>query len=545
MKKIFIYSLGIFLLAFFVCLPLILPYFKSGFFPTHDGEWAVVRLSDMYREIKDLQFPARYSGYLNFEYGYPLFNFAYPLPYYLGLIFVFLKLGFVNSIKILFSLSVIFSFFSMFILSKDLWKSKWAALLSSILYVYVPYRIIDLYVRGSIGESLSFILFPLILFGIKKIYNKKRVLDIAVVGVLYALLITTHNIMTILFGIVVAFVLLVGLLKKDISFVVRLLLSLFFSLCLSAFFWIPAIFEKNLILLSKIPIADRSLYFVKPLQLIIPQWGYGVPTGQNPFSYQIGVPQLIIFVLAIIFALKNIKKDKYAKIALFLVAVIVCISFLLFSPSAIVWKVTPLLSEINYPWTLLAIIVFLISLLSGYLAKLGKIFTLIFVVLGTAAIFLFIPYAKPQYTVNRGDTFYLTNQATTTSSNEQMPLWVKELPTKAPMQKVELLSGGPENLSYNSKKISFVVDLPRSEIVRINTIYYPGWVFSIDGIKTGINYSNKFGVININVSAGKHIIKGEFTETPLRLFSDIISLISVVGLMIFLMYSLIHKLKKT
>ena len=117
MKKTLFYYFKILILAFVVCLPLILPYFKTGFFPTHDGEWAVVRLGDMYREIKDLQFPARYSGYLNFEYGYPLFNFAYPMPYYFGLFFVFLKSGFVNSIKILFALSTVLSFFSMFLLS--------------------------------------------------------------------------------------------------------------------------------------------------------------------------------------------------------------------------------------------------------------------------------------------------------------------------------------------------------------------------------------------------------------------------------------------
>ena len=69
MKKSLLYYLGILVLAIVICFPLILPYFKAGFFPTHDGEWAVVRLSDMYREIKNLQFTARYSGYLNFEYG--------------------------------------------------------------------------------------------------------------------------------------------------------------------------------------------------------------------------------------------------------------------------------------------------------------------------------------------------------------------------------------------------------------------------------------------------------------------------------------------
>jgi hypothetical protein len=544
MKKILLYWTGILVLAFVVCLPLILPYFKTGFFPSHDGEWAVIRLSDMYREIKDFQFPARYSGYLNFQYGYPLFNFTYPLPYYLGLIPVLLKLGFVNSIKILFSLSVVFSFFSMFVLAKELWKDKWAALASAFFYTYVPYRIVDLYVRGSIGESLSFVLFPLILLGIKKIYERKKLSDMLFTAVMFALLIATHNIMTVLFGIIILLIILLVLFKKEINFVIRLLLSLFFSLCLAAFFWIPAIFEKNLILLSKIPIADRSLYFVKPLQLIIPQWGYGTPTDPNPFGYQIGIPQLIIFVLAFIFALKSVKKNKDARIALFLIVVTLLVSFLLFSPSAFIWKITPLLSEINYPWTLLGIIMFLVSLLAGYLTKFGKVMALTVLALGIAALFLFIPHARPEYFVNRGDAFYLTNQATTTSSNELLPLWVKQLPLSSPPVKVAVAAGKVTDLFYNSNKITFSLDSPKSETIRINTIYYPGWEFSVDGIKTAVNYHNQFGVMDVRVLAGRHVVQGEFSETPLRLFSDFVSLFSVLVLAIYSVYSLVYKFKK-
>jgi hypothetical protein len=166
-------------------------------------------------------------------------------------------------------------------------------------------------------------------------------------------------------------------------------------------------------------------------------------------------------------------------------------------------------------------------------------------VLSVSAVILVLPYAKPQYFVNKGDSFYLTNQATTTSSNELMPLWVKKLPQTAPQEKIGMISGKVENIYYNSKTISFITDLPKTETIRVNTIYYPGWIFTIDGLKTKVNYNNQFGVMDVKVLAGRHIIKGEFTETPLRLFSDIISLISVVGLMIFLMYSLIHKFKKT
>ena len=545
MKKLLPYYFGILVLAIVICFPLILPYFKTGFFPTHDGEWAVVRLSDMYREIKDFQFPARYSGYLNFQYGYPLFNFEYPLPYYLGLIFVALKFGFVNSIKILFSLSAILSFFSMFLLSASIWKNRWAGFISSVLYIYVPYRLVDLYVRGSIGESLSFVLFPLILLGIKRIYEKQSISNVLLVGFLYSLLITTHNIMTVLFGLVIMLILLVALIAKKINFIFKLFLSLVFSLILSAFFWIPAIFEKNLILLSKIPIANRNLYFVKPLELIIPKWGYQVPTDPNGLGYQIGIPQLagfcvVLFLLAWTFLKK--KKNNDSIIALFLAVSAFLISLLFFSQTSFIWSHVPLLSEINYPWTLLAIEMFLISLLVGFVTKFGKYSILLGLGIAAASILLFIPHAKPQSYVNRGDLFYLTNQGTTTSSNEIMPLWVKKQPDKSFSQKVEANGAVIEGLSYNSRKISFALDLPKKEIVRINTIYYPGWNFKSDSINVPLSYNNPGGLIDLNIDKGSHVIRGEFSETPLRLFSDIVSVCGYIFLVGFMFMSFKKKI---
>ncbi len=534
MKNVILYYLKILSFAFLISFPLIIPYLKPGFFPTHDGEWAVVRLTDMYREIKDLQFPARFSGYLNFEYGYPLFNFVYPLPYYIGLLFVFLKLGFVNSIKILFVLSIIFSAFSMFVLSASVWKNKWAGIISAIIYIYAPYRIIDLFVRGSIGESLSFVLFPLILLFMKKLYDyPKSYVSIVAVGFLYAFLISTHNVMTILFSIVVFIIALTSLLYKKFNFLVRLIISLVLALGVSAFFWIPTIFEKNLILLSKIPIANRSLNFVQPEQLLIPKWGYGVPIDANGFGYQIGLPQILIFCLVIILIL--IKKNKDRKIGVFLVLSTLTISFLLFSPSAYVWNHMPLLAEINYPWIILGIIVFLISLVAGYLTKFGKFFIIIAAILAVSAVVLFLPHAKPERFINRGDDFYLTNQATTTSSNELMPLWVKNLPDKKADKKVEILKGNVENLSFNSRKINFSLDLQVEEKVKINTIYYPGWSLYVDGKKTNIDYDNQYGLMTLNIKAGRHLVSGVFSETPVRLISDLISLGSIFTAIVFLL----------
>src|SRR3990167_7163437 len=109
-KKAYFY---IILFLLIISLPVILPFFHQGYFPTHDGEWAVVRMAEMFREIRDHQFPARYSGYLNFGYGYPLFNFAYPFPYYLGTGLHLLGFGFV-----VFFFFFFFNFFKIFLKKK-------------------------------------------------------------------------------------------------------------------------------------------------------------------------------------------------------------------------------------------------------------------------------------------------------------------------------------------------------------------------------------------------------------------------------------------
>src|SRR3989344_450617 len=95
----------VWILLLLVSLPVIIPFLKSGYFPTHDGEWAVVRLAEMHRELKDLQIPPRWSGYLNHGFGYPLFLFTYPLPYYLGEVLHLGGLGLTESIKVLFIIS--------------------------------------------------------------------------------------------------------------------------------------------------------------------------------------------------------------------------------------------------------------------------------------------------------------------------------------------------------------------------------------------------------------------------------------------------------
>lgn len=519
------------LLVLLLCIPVILPYFHSGYFPTHDGEWAVVRLGDMFRELHDKQIPPRFSINLNFGYGYPLFNFAYPGPYYFAIIFYFLKFGFVNAIKITFALSVFVSAIGMYVLSKKIWKNMLAGIVSSLLYIYLPYRLVDLYVRGSIGESVAFAVVPFLFYAIIKLSEGKNTFRWIAVGALsLAALILSHNIMTVLFSIPLGIFALYGIFKKTKN-AVPLISSLVLGFFLSAFFWLPALAEEHLIILSKIPIADRSLYFVTIHQLLFSPWGYGVPTAAHPFTYQMGIPQFILFLTAFGFSLFQFKKIKHHQDAV--LCFILCLttsgmSLLLFSPALFIWKYMPLLKEINYPWTLLGPLGFLMALIAGYVSSQKKILQYICIAGAVLAGILILPNAHPNYFVDHGDSYYLTNDATTTSSSELMPLWVKKNPFKRPDQPIEILNnnGTVTPLVLNSKKILFSLNLTQNSVIQINTIYYPGWKILVDGNPTVISYNNRYGVMQFNSSAGSHTVNATFGETPLRLAADIVSFIA-------------------
>ncbi|MBI5045133.1 MAG: hypothetical protein HZC02_04350 [Candidatus Levybacteria bacterium] len=522
---------GLILVLLFLSLPLIAPFFQKGYFTTHDGEWAVVRLADMYREVRDGQIPPRFSGNLNSGYGYPLFQYAYPMPYYLGLVLYLFQIGLVDSIKILFASTVFLSGVAMFFLSRSLWKSNIAGIVSAILYMYAPYRLVDLYVRGSIGESIASVFFPLILLTMLSLRERITPVRVVLLSLLTASLVLTHNIMAVLFLVIILGFFIYFLIEKDFLTIKASLIGIVGGFMLSAYFWIPALLEKKYILLSIIPIADRSLHFVSLNQLILPTWGYGTPTDPDAFTYQIGLAHIfVVFLIGVTFFLK--KKDLMRNITTLFFILISVFLFLMFPLSKVIWENTPLLHEINYPWTCLMPIIFLSSIIAGKTA-ITNFFPLQKIIVGiacVAAIFFGITYARPNKIVDNGDGFYFTNDATTTSSKELMPLWVKDIPQVRPKNKIEIIKGigNISPLHITSHKALFETDLKTDAIIRFNTIYFPQWEWKVDGKNTPYSYNNRVGVMDAHFTKGHHNISIVLRDTPIRIISNSISFVTFV-----------------
>lgn len=224
--------LTIFLLLI-ILLPVIWPLLQPGFLVTDDGDWMIIRLSAFHETLKTGQFPVRFLYPLNHGYGYPVTDFLYPLPFYLGELIHLMGFGFIDSVKILFIASFILGAFFMYLYSGPV---------AAVIYTYFPYRLFDIYKRGSLGESMAFIFLPLIFYLIDK---RKTVLT----AIATAALITSHNVLAFMFFPV-------------IIIYSRNLKMILLALLLSAWFWLPAIYDLQFTKASLVQVADFSKYFL-------------------------------------------------------------------------------------------------------------------------------------------------------------------------------------------------------------------------------------------------------------------------------------------
>ncbi|OGH12765.1 MAG: hypothetical protein A2776_02160 [Candidatus Levybacteria bacterium RIFCSPHIGHO2_01_FULL_40_10] len=499
------------LLVIVCSLPAVWYLFQKGFLITDDGDWMIIRFSAFYQALRDGEFPVRYLSRLNFGYGYPVANFLYPGFMYLGVPFKIVGFSFTEVIKIILGLSMITSGMFMYFWLRRFFDGI-SSFFASLFYVYAPYHLYDVTRRGSVGEVLALAVAPFVLWQVER-----GSIFLGSSGI--ALLILSHNSLAVLFLMLVMFYMGLSLYvtkqKKVLS--KKYLLMLILGLGLSAFFWIPAIFELPYTIFSKTQVSDFSKYFA----------GYNLI---NPAAITVFAATVLVFVF---------KKNLLQKHRLTLLMLLAGLTTAFFASelSLPLWEIVPA-SFIQFPFRFLSVTIlassFLVAFISSQVA--GKFKVVLGIVIVAASVFFAKDYILVNNFVMWEDTFYSTNEATTTVSDEYMSVWVKEKPVSHFKNKVEIVKGEgvASNVLYNSKEISFDFKSDTPAIARVSTVYYPGWLAASNGKPKAIFYDNERGLIELKLTGGNEKIILTFSETPLRIIADCISAVSILGLILFL-----------
>lgn len=312
------------------------------------------------------------------------------------------------------------------------------------------------------------------------------------------------------------------------------------GLGLAAYFFIPALLEKQYVMLSEVKLADIPSNFINLKDYLISPWSYGIKP-----SFQLGWAHILAGILAAIsvFWAKDIDRKKYMPLLLFILGAVFILVFYAHPFSADFWNVPPL-SWFDFPWRFLTPLAFFLALSTVFL-PIHRITKVIGGILAVITVLLSLNFAVPVTYVNKPDTYYATNDATTTSMDELTPVWVTSKPANRYGQKVESEKGNSQlyNLEYTSKSIKFAVVSQLPTTVKVNTIYFPGWKFYINKQEIPVDYKSPDGLIRFNVPPGTTQVNGIFTETGVRLWSDIISLISIGICVLLLIVSLVDWLR--
>ena len=479
------------LLAILIAVPLIVPLLHPGVFVTDDLEWMIIRFSAFHQAVVDGQIPVRWLGRLNHEYGYPVVNFNYPAFLYIAEIPKFFGFGFISSIKFILGASVVFG--SLF---TYLWLKRrfdvWGSFVGTCFYLYAPYYLFDLYKRGSLGEVMALAVAPFILYQIER-----RSLLWSSIGI--AGLVLSHNILAALFLPVIA---IYGFLRK-VSSIKYLVTSILLGLGMSAFFWIPAIFD---------------LQYTKFFETRVSLW-------EDHFANfsLLGLASFLILPSAFA-ALRKRGREPVVWFFLLVASVAVVLSFPVATP---VWQILPV-SFIQFPFRLLSLVVvagaFLTAFFLGAVEEKRTIAAGIFLII--IILFSARTFILPSGYVDKGEGFYATNEHSTAIHDEYMPKWVEVVPNERPSRKVEIEAsiGKAENIVARKNAVTFTAAMNQEGSAEINIIYFPGWKAFVDGKKTMIDFKNERGIMKISIPAGEHVVSLRFGETPLRLASDSISI---------------------
>ena len=400
------------------------PLLKPGYFwSAHDARHDVYFIFQYLRVMNDGHWLARWSPEFSFGYGYPFFLIYGPLTSFLGALLVkFVGLGYTQAVELLFGAAIIASGLAMYGYVRS-WLGRNAGLVAAVAYVFIPYRLVEVYVRASLAEYVALIWLPLILWSVRAAFQSTRpptlplplhppllapplstlhpppstLLALLATALTFAGLMLTSNLVALIFVPLLALYCLLLLLNRVneeqplrrlskelllplIANLIRIgaapAAGLFLGLLMSAFFWLPALSEGgwSIRINGTAATTGRSCISSTRTSCLRPT---GALASANPdrttrsrvrLSFQIGAAPLALAILSLI-GLRGLRSGRRRELMLLWLWLLLAV-FLMLPISGWAWQHIGFVSFAQFPWRWLMIAALPLAVLAGSAALL-------------------------------------------------------------------------------------------------------------------------------------------------------------------------------
>lgn len=545
-----------FILLLLVSLLPVISIFRPGAYESGDFTIHVYRSIEFYSILKEGNIMPSWAGNLNANYGYPIFIFLNPLPYYAMSFFHFLGFSFINSMKVLLAVSFISSGIFFYLWAKREVKISLAAFTGAIVYLFTPYHLVDLHFRVDIGEVMAFASLPLFFWALSKFQEEKNALWFLISGVAFSLLMFSHQAMALFsLSLIVPYVAYAAFQSRRFFKNIALYFSILALGFIHSFYsWISHIIIAQYTLAYQI--ANQTVVFPNFTELIYSPWRYGFlfQGHKGEASYLIGYSQIIILLTAIfLIAGKKLSKH-FADHLLMWVIISSFLIFMMTPVSSLVWNTFPILNTAQFSTRFLLLLAFAIASITLHLAFFLKKNTFIISVF----LLLTVGYTMLNWGHRRvipaiTDSALISNLPKSTAEGEGFccmgqPRWTlakvrwmdavpdstfKILEGKGELKAILRTTTEHSYLSFSKENLS----------IQENTWYFPGWELYIDNQTAELGYTRGIdpGIISFSVPSGLHKIDLIYKDLPYFFIAKVISVLTLLTSLIFIIFLLLRK----
>jgi len=496
-------------------------------------------------------FHSRLAPDMGWGYGFPVFNFYPPLSYYVVLLISRLigdiSLGF----RVTLALTFLMVGLGVYVLARDFFREE-AAVVAAVAAMYAPYIAYNPLYRGALPEALGWALLPWAWWAMGRAVRTGQRGWIAAGALIFGALLLTHNLAAVVAAPLIALYALMEVLSSSFLPLRRRApsvgISLGLGMGLALFFWIPAWAERSLIqwenAIYGFPGGYRAHFLswrelltaLEPVRsdLVNPT----LPRSLGLMPLLLGVPGLLG-----LFFFRGARR----RVVVFFAAVCTVAALMTTSLSQPLWWAISHLHIFQFPWRFLGPAAVSLAFLVGATAELLVSLRWRYPLIGLMVLALVAAslgwlwnaqYCPGWDQVSIGSLYTWEQTDPGVSHSEFRPRTVRQWPSHPATgwfdlsvlpKGVDLREGRTGPLSAEGW-----VESPQPFRLTINRFFYPGWRAWLNGKPVEIVPEAEWGRFTFPVPAGRHHLAVRFGETPLRLAADLLSALSLWGLMILL-----------
>lgn len=499
-----------------------------------DYELHAARTANYYLAIKQGQFPPRWAPNLNGGFGYPVFNYIYPLPYLTATVLHVLGFSIQRAVNLSVLLALLGGAVGAFLLARQLQQKLSLQTLLALLYLINPYTLLMVYWRGAIGELFFYCTVPYIFVALHWVLAKQKKTpfkSLAVLTFFVSVALLSHLPSAGIFLIVCGAWLLVK--KINRTRLIQISLAVVLAFGLTSFYTLPAVLERSLINL------DNSKYlhlYTEHFLSLTTLFNFAKTITSSEFFLsvvQVGMSGVVAIGVGAV-----LKKNREQ---IFWLTVCVVTLALMTPISKPLWDGLSLLQAQQFPWRLL----WLVNLAVFFIASQIISKKLVAIVLALGVVWSAFGYAHPKGFFGRSDYEWFESVITGSSYDEQLPKGAKTSYTvpgvvffvplsklqdeKVPWQ--ELSTSPGQILEQTGTTLKYDIELLETSAVVHKRLYFPGWQATVEG------YTHEFlqlskeydGLLQLKLPVGHHIVEVSFTgSTPVRTTGMLVSLASAI-----------------